>query len=318
MKKIIAFLVILSSISFVQAQFTVDASGKVGINNSSPLYYLDLNGTLRFNAWTDVIFDWDNGQCCGQPALYPETSWYFRLGTPTKKLGDIFATNIYCTSLTESSDEEIKENISPLENTIEKIMYINGVHYNLKAEYFEGLPENLINEYSNEIKIGFLAQNVEEYYPELISFDVETGIKSISYTRMTPILLEAIKEQQIQINNLTNLLDQLINEENLKKTEKNSTQSIDRTYLVNESKLLQNLPNPFNEMTTIKFTISPMAKSASILFFNMKGDLIKTYNRLTKLDHLVIKKAEFNPGMYMYSLIVDGHEIDTKKMILTN
>jgi hypothetical protein len=189
MKNIIITIAILLSINTVYGQFTVDSDGKVGINNSNPQQDLDLTGTMRFDGWTDVHFDWTHGECCGQPALYPESNWYFRLGTPTKKLGDIFATNIFCNSVTESSDENIKENITPLHSPLSKIMQINGVRYNLKSEYFKGLPEEIINKYSTKLQIGFLAQNIEEYYPEIVVTDKETGMKAISYTRMVPVLL---------------------------------------------------------------------------------------------------------------------------------
>jgi len=155
MKNIIITIAILLSINTVYGQFTVDSDGKVGINNSNPQQDLDLTGTMRFDGWTDVHFDWTHGECCGQPALYPESNWYFRLGTPTKKLGDIFATNIFCNSVTESSDENIKENITPLHSPLSKIMQINGVRYNLKSEYFKGLPEEIINKYSTKLQIGF-------------------------------------------------------------------------------------------------------------------------------------------------------------------
>ena len=214
MKNIIITIAILLSINTVYGQFIVDSDGKVGINNSNPQQALDLTGTMRFDGWTDVHFDWTHGECCGQPALYPESDWYFRLGTPTKKLGDIFATNIICNSVTENSDENINENITSIHNPLSKLMQINGVRYNLKSDYFKGLPEEIINEYSNKLQIGFLAQNIEEYYPEIVVTDKETGMKAISYTRMVPVLLEAIKAQQLQIDELTNAVNQMINKTN--------------------------------------------------------------------------------------------------------
>jgi hypothetical protein len=50
----------------------------------------------------------------------------------------------------------------------------------------------------------------------------------------------------------------------------------------------------------------------------MQGKLIKTYSLTTKGDGTVeINASELQPGMYMYSLITGGKEVDTKKMILT-
>ena len=55
------------------------------------------------------------------------------------------------------------------------------------------------------------------------------------------------------------------------------------------------------------------------MIFNMQGTLIKTYQINTKKDgYTEINGGEMQPGMYLYSLIIDGIEIDTKRMILTD
>jgi hypothetical protein len=66
----------------------------------------------------------------------------------------------------------------------------------------------------------------------------------------------------------------------------------------------------------LRFTKNP--NKASIMVFDMQGSLLKTYNSLsTGNGSLVIYGSELKPGMYMYSLIANGKEADTKKMILT-
>ena len=83
-------------------------------------------------------------------------------------------------------------------------------------------------------------------------------------------------------------------------------------------KLHQNAPNPFTEKTIIKYVIPENVQKASVLIFNMQGTLLKTYdNLLSNNGELIINGGELEAGMYMYSLIVDGKEIDTKKMILS-
>ena len=55
-----------------------------------------------------------------------------------------------------------------------------------------------------------------------------------------------------------------------------------------------------------------------MLIFDMQGKLIKTYNINTSGDgNVEINAGELQPGMYMYSLISNSKEVDTKKMILT-
>ena len=90
-------------------------------------------------------------------------------------------------TITESSDERIKENISRIENPLEKIKGINGVEYNKIG--------------SDKKEIGFIAQEVQKVLPEVVETD-ESGNLSVAYQRMTAVLLEAIKEQQKTIDEL--------------------------------------------------------------------------------------------------------------------
>jgi hypothetical protein len=53
------------------------------------------------------------------------------------------------------------------------------------------------------------------------------------------------------------------------------------------------------------------------MIFNMQGTLLKTYNALGANGQITIYGYEFKPGMYLYTLLVDSREIDTKRMILT-
>jgi len=86
----------------------------------------------------------------------------------------------------------------------------------------------------------------------------------------------------------------------------------------NDPILFQNVPNPFNEVTRIEYFLPEKALSSSIMIFDLQGTLIKTFSFLTPgHHHIAISAKELMPGMYLYSLIFEGREIDTKKMILT-
>ncbi len=97
------------------------------------------------------------------------------------------------------SDNRYKKNIQPLDNALSNILKVEGVSYFLKREEF---PEKNFSEYK---QIGFIAQEIEKIYPEMVVTD-ENGYKSVDYSRFTPVLVEALKEQQkmieaLQINN---------------------------------------------------------------------------------------------------------------------
>jgi Chaperone of endosialidase len=93
------------------------------------------------------------------------------------------------------SDFRFKKNIRPLNNSLANILNINGVAYNFKQNEF---PER---NFSDKNQIGFIAQEIEKIYPEMVFTD-EKGYKSVDYAKITPALVEAIKEQQKQIEAL--------------------------------------------------------------------------------------------------------------------
>ncbi|MBI5218117.1 MAG: tail fiber domain-containing protein [Bacteroidia bacterium] len=113
---------------------------------------------------------------------------------PTQKLtvnGNICYTGI----IGACSDKRYKKNITHLENSLSYILQLQGVNYYWKTEEF---PDN---GFSNEKQIGFIAQDIEKVYPEVVITD-NSGYKSVDYPRLTPILVEAIKEQQKQMDTL--------------------------------------------------------------------------------------------------------------------
>jgi hypothetical protein len=87
--------------------------------------------------------------------------------------------------ITFSSDERLKKNIEPLKSSLDKVMKLNGVSYEWEAEEHRG----------NNRDIGLIAQDVEKVLPELVVTD-DRGYKALSYDKIVPVLVEAIKEQQ--------------------------------------------------------------------------------------------------------------------------
>jgi Chaperone of endosialidase len=93
------------------------------------------------------------------------------------------------------SDYRFKTNVLPLSGTLNKLNRINGVSYDMRIDEFPGMS------FSKERQIGFIAQDLEKVYPELIRTD-DQGFKSVMYATMTPILVEAIKELNKKVEQL--------------------------------------------------------------------------------------------------------------------
>jgi hypothetical protein len=85
-----------------------------------------------------------------------------------------------------------------------------------------------------------------------------------------------------------------------------------------KAELYQNIPNPFNESSVIKFSIPENSKTAFIIVYDMQGKQLKKYSLTKGSSQVLVAANEYKAGMYLYSLIVDHKEIDTKRMIITD
>ena len=231
--------------------------------------------------------------------------------------------NVYANGVWLGSDSTFKKDIIKMDNALLKIKKLEGVSYQLKQETKNPKDElNQANKYidssiSEQLKleesrrhIGLIAQEVEKVFPEAVR-TMSDGTKAVAYTQLIAVCIEAIKELNLKVEELEAVIKS--NGESEKLQINNDFKS--NTVIL--PKLYQNAPNPFTEKTVIKYVIPENVQKASILIFNMQGTLMKSYDNLSNKRELTINGGELEAGMYMYSLIVDGKEVDTKKMILS-
>ena len=107
--------------------------------------------------------------------------------------GDVAAEIIQAKAL-PSSDERLKENIQPLKNSLDKVTQLRGVSFEFKRD--------------KKQQIGVIAQEVEKIIPEVVGENPD-GYKGVSYGNIVGLLIEAIKEQQEQINQLSKEISEL-------------------------------------------------------------------------------------------------------------
>jgi hypothetical protein len=86
----------------------------------------------------------------------------------------------------------------------------------------------------------------------------------------------------------------------------------------NEPLLFQNIPNPFDQVTTIRYYLPSGVRSATMDILDIRGEKLVTYNlNGTGNQFVTVNGSQLPAGTYMYRLIVDGRKIEAKKMILT-
>ena len=107
--------------------------------------------------------------------------------SPSERLevnGNVLANNV-----SVPSSRRFKTDIEPISEALHKIQRLLGVSYNWKA--------------TGEHNIGLIAEEVGEVIPEVVTYEENgTDAKAVNYARLVAVLIEAIKEQQQQIEEL--------------------------------------------------------------------------------------------------------------------
>ncbi len=203
------------------------------------------------------------------------------------------------------SDARLKSEVNIIQGSLEKIKALRGVSY-LQTTMNDN-PE----ERTSFKSMGFIAQEIKEVLPELALL-ANDGYYAVDYDGVIPVLVEALKEQQ-------KVIEQLQQQMNAPKTEYNNLKKTDQVEFVRpltKNKLEQNIPNPFSGSTVIRYSFVE-GNRASLMIFDMNGTTVHKVENLETGDHeIALELSRLASGMYYYSLVVDGAESVTKRMIL--
>jgi hypothetical protein len=276
-------------------------------------------GSTTWANWTDVTLDWSY-ECCSSPVLYPSNDWYLQLGKRNQRVGTLWVTTIhYWDGCYKESDFRAKDNIKSISGVKKDLNKLNVVSFNYKPSQFSKMPDNVRQRLTSN-QIGLIAQDVEKIYPNLVITDDSTGLKAVDYVGFVPLIIQALKEQDSIIsaqNEQIKALQKLINSGNkLKST--SEQMGVETTESIVSAILDQNAPNPFSQTTQIGYYLPEAVQKAVIYIYDMNGTQLKSFpiNQKGK-GSITINGSKLRPGMYLYTLIADGKEIDTKRMILT-
>jgi len=203
----------------------IDSTGNVGINTTAPTEKLAVTGNIEttqsangvkigFNVGDSFTLNGADtahyGLSCGVSTSVPLVlSGYYGVAIATNGLervrilqsngyfGILTTTPAYELDVTGTiratgnviafSDARVKENIKTIDSALEKVNKLRGVEFNKIGE--------------EKTCIGVIAQEVEEVLPEVVETD-DNGMKAVAYGNMVGLLIEAMKEQQKQIDEL--------------------------------------------------------------------------------------------------------------------
>jgi hypothetical protein len=306
------------------------ANGFVGINNATPSYRLDVTGDSRIagnlgvqtapNTRTmqvgnsqgtilgigsaEYIEDIGVNLLAFNESIVPFSDNSSSNGNSTHRWSDVWAVN----GTINTSDARDKTNVRDLNYGMKQIMQLHPVKFDWKNDADAG------------DKLGVIAQEIQKVLPEVVrdweyQVDEQTGKKTkiptsrlgVMYADIIPVLIRGIQEQQKQIDDLKQLVSQLTNVQTSGST---STQTV----VLSNTLLEQNVPNPGQRTTLIRYNVS--SKNAQITVTDEKGKLIKTIPVNEDEGSLNLDCNALSAGAYYYSLIADGKIIDSKKMIV--
>lgn len=315
----------------------------IGDNGSKYAQNVSIGELKKGNGDTDQM--WLQGKkgiyfTCAN--MSQDTVFYF----DTNRGNDFhFNCNVLASNIAVASDSRFKTDIAPLESSLQTITSLSPVSYKLlprfgenafggngmsddiptgaltekelrDIEYFNNFHQSLENDGPH---FGFIAQEVKEIYPELVHTDKD-GYMYIDYIGMIPLLVNAIGELNTQIAELkaenSELNQAVINAQSPVIGNNQSSQIADDFF---RNALYQNNPNPFSTSTTITMSLRSDVAQAVVYIFDMQGNMLRTIPVNDRGNvSVTIEGGDLNAGMYIYSLIADGKEIASKRMILTN
>lgn len=335
MKKIffLAVFCLLASASPVSAQLIIRNSGHAEIGTNPIANDTDLatvlkifgdetangaGGRITFGDSAYVAIGEKGTTNSNQLWLYGKDGVYFgAAGTnqpltvgyydPSLSSGFQFNVDVTTSGVFIQSDERYKENIEPLGETLNSLKSLEPVTYNLKGRETAGGPRRGAAKDSE--RYGFLAQNVQEVFPELVHTD-NNGYMAVDYIGLIPVLVQSINELRAELAELKG-----------EQQEEGSPIQASQDELeasLGVAKLYQNAPNPWSSETVIRYSLPQSVGKADIYIYDMQGAQLKSIPATGRGESQVrVTARDLKAGMYLYALVADGTLIDSKQMILT-
>jgi hypothetical protein len=172
---------------------------------------------------------------------------------------------------------------------------------------------------SSRHHFGIDAEELQKVYPDLV-LEGHDGYLAVNYMELVPLLIRSIQELKQQVDELSS--------SNLQQTraafyndnvtvEADNGGDLQSSFYPLNATLFQNTPNPFTAQTEIRFSLPDDAPQAYIYIFDMTGKMQKQIPIDPQMQSVTINGYELSAGIYLYSLVVGGQEIDTKRMILS-
>jgi len=241
-----------------------------------------------------------------------------------------------------TSDRRLKKNIAPMEESLSKFMEVPLYGYEYKK--------------SGEFRYGIMAQEMQDVFPHSVGTAGKSGEEYLTFNpnnliftsmKATQEIGKLVLEQEEQINTLEeenqrlraeleaerdrnneqesrldNIEARLANLNNTNTTE-TSPRDANSTVHINAPdipQLQQNIPNPFQQSTTIPYYLPEYTQSATLLIHDMAGKTIATHTLPVQKGagtiDVKVEDSQSKGGALTYTLYINDRPVSTKQMIL--
>ena len=186
---------------------TVTTTGRVGVGTADPDFKLDVAGNAGFNEYirhngdndTHIRFQANQVDISAGGNIYSYDGAAFNLTGHLSASGNISGSQIEASGdiiAFGSSDRNLKDNIQPIENPLEKMDKIGGYTFvwNNKQSTYQGKD------------VGVVAQEIQEVLPEIVSGRAN-GYLGVKYEKIVPLLIESIKELKKEVEDIKQKCD---------------------------------------------------------------------------------------------------------------
>lgn len=191
-------------------RMVINSTGNVGIGTTSLPQKLNVNGTIRSTGADFMLAGRGGGQGNngGNARAFVDAGW---TGNPGGVIdgGGLFINyandfgrvvvgsslvvqgNVNASGTITPSSARLKEHVAPIDDALEKLLMLDGVRFDWK-------DEEIAKRGGRVHDLGFVAEDVEKLFPEVVFRDESGSVAGMDYARLTAVTVQAIKQQQAQ------------------------------------------------------------------------------------------------------------------------
>lgn len=235
-----------------------------------------------------------------------------------------FSVPVSATKYLTTSDRRLKSDVRNLEGMGERLFDLTPVSYRLATgpqtlgTEEEKLSEQVMTAATENLTVpeyGFIAQEVKEIFPDLV-MEREDGVLMVDYQGMIPLLVDAVSTLRQQVKSQQETIDRLTGDGVVKRQ---NAPAMAGAASLTENTLGQNRPNPTTGATVIDLSVDTGVSQAFVAFYDLTGQQLRRYDIIDRgRSQLTIADGEFAPGVYLYILVADGQEIQSRRMIVSD